>query len=202
MAGQVICEDGQWEVLKLPNSSVQVLNGLPCSTQSNSSLPHVMPPNGLLPSDTPSRKRARAACNEAEGSQSENATMSEADPNQQPAAVRVCRQSASVQMGAPVGRVERTPADPVVHCSAHSYVQERMSPEAEPITGYGNEPDPPTLAQHANSASGNYETRQEGGAHSIIEDEPSPPTFGVWKRRSKHFDQRVKRNSALNPIIL
>ena len=62
IAEQVIYEDGEWDVFKLPNSSVQVFNGLPCGTQSNKTLLHDVLPSGTLPSGTPSRKRARAAC--------------------------------------------------------------------------------------------------------------------------------------------
>ena len=81
----MIYKDGEWDVLKLPNSSVQVFDGLPCGT-----LLDVVLPNRPLPSGTPSRKRTRAACDGAESSPREE-TRSEADPDKQPAAVRVCR---------------------------------------------------------------------------------------------------------------
>jgi hypothetical protein len=175
MAEQVIFEDGQWDALKLPNSSKQDLNGLPCGTQSNSSLLHdVVLPNGPLPSGTPLRKRARAACDRAEGSPSEDATTMKADPDEQPAAVRVCRQSTRVQAGtAPVRSVEGTPAGPVVYCFSHRSVQERMSP-AESTTAYGKEPDPPALAKYVSSAPGNYKTHQEDGRPcTMIKDKPA-----------------------------
>jgi hypothetical protein len=50
-----------------------------CGTQSISSLLHIVLPNDTLPNDdTHSRKRARAACIETEGSRSEDKTTSEA----------------------------------------------------------------------------------------------------------------------------
>jgi hypothetical protein len=170
MGEQVIYDDGQWDVFKLPNSSVQIFNGLPCGTRSKNSLLHVVLPNGTLPCGTPWRKRARSAYDGAEGSLSEEPT-SEADPNGQHAAVRVCRQSASEQTGAPIGSVEGTPAGPVVHCSSHRSVQEKMSP-AELTAASGKEPGPPALAQQSNSAPGN-KTHQEGRPH----------TLAPWPRR-------------------
>jgi hypothetical protein len=128
--------------------------------QSNSSLLHDVLPADTLPSGTPSGKRARAACSKAEGSLSEDETIREAYPDEQPAAVRLCRQLASVQTGAaPFGSVEGTPAGPVVHSSwssSHRSVRERMLPAAEPTTAYGKEPGPTALAQHDNFAPGNY----------------------------------------------
>jgi hypothetical protein len=187
MAEQVIYEDGQWDALKLPNSSVQVFDGLPGGTQSNSSLPHVMLPNGPLSSGTSSKKRTRATCDEAEGSPSEDATMSEADPaDEQPAAVRVCRHSASVQPGAPVRSFEGTPAyPPAVYYLSHKSVQEGMSP-AESTTAYGKEPSSPTaLAKHADSAPGNHEPHQRGRSHIMIEDRPAESSL---IRISAYFD--------------
>jgi hypothetical protein len=78
IAKQVMSEDGQWDELKLPNSSAQVYNGLPCGTLSNNSLIDIVLPDGTLPSGTPSRKRARAACDGAKGSLNREPT-SEAD---------------------------------------------------------------------------------------------------------------------------
>jgi hypothetical protein len=98
IAKQVIDEDGERDELKLPDSSVQVFYGLPCGTRSNNSLIHIVLPDGTLPSGTPSRKCARAACDGAEGSLNREPTSA---CSEQLAAVRVCRQSASVQAGAP-----------------------------------------------------------------------------------------------------
>jgi hypothetical protein len=58
IAEQVLYEDGEWDVFKIPNSSVQVFNRLPCGTQSNHSLLDIVLPDGTLPSGKPSRKRA------------------------------------------------------------------------------------------------------------------------------------------------
>jgi hypothetical protein len=189
MAEQVIYEDGQWDALKLSNSSVQVFDRLPRGTQSNSSLPHGMLPNGSLPSGTPSRKCARSACDRAEGWPSEDESMNEANPDEQSVAVRVRRQSASVQTGAPaVGSVEGTPADPLEYCSSHRSVQERMSPAAEPTTKYGGkELGPPALAQHINSVARNYKTHhQEGRSCVIIDDRPAESSL---VRISTYFDR-------------
>jgi hypothetical protein len=108
IAEQVLYEDGEWDVFKIPNSSVQLFNGLPCGTRPNNALLDIVLPDGTLPNSTPSRKRARAACDGAEGSTSEEPTI-KANPDEQ-IAVRVCRQSVSVQTGVPVGSVEGTPA--------------------------------------------------------------------------------------------
>ena len=116
--------------------------------------------------------------------------MSEAEPaDEQPAAVRVCRQSASVQTGAPVGSVEGTPAGPVVHCSAHGSVQERMSPAAELTTASGKEPDPRVLAKHANPTPGNHMTHQKANPCTMIEDRPASSLINI----NTHFDQWLER---------
>jgi hypothetical protein len=165
-------------MLKLPNSSVQVFNGLPCGTQFNDSLLDTVLPVGTLPSGTPSRKRARAACYGDEGSPSDE-TTSEADPEEQLAAVRVCRQSAGVQTGAPVGSVEESPAGPVGYCSSHRPMQERASPAEPTTTASGKEPGPPELAEHTNTTPKNYETRQEDRPRTMIEDKPSVSSTSI-----------------------
>ena len=156
---------------------------------NNSLRPHIMLPNcPLLPSDTPSRKRARAACDGAEGSPSEDATTSEADPDEQPAAVRVCGQSASVRTGTPVGSIEGTPADPPVYFLSRGSVRERMSP-ADSTTAYGKELGPTALAQHANSAPGNYKTHQEANPCTMVEDRPASSLLNI----NSHFDRWLER---------
>jgi hypothetical protein len=186
---QVVYEDSQWDTLKLLSSTVQVFDGLPCGTQSNGALPHIKLPNGPLSSGTPSRKRAQATCGGAEGSPSEDETRSEADPDEQPAVVRVCRQATSAQTGAPFESVEGTPAGPVVHCSSHRSVQKRISPAAELTTASGKEPDPPALAQHANSAPGNYMTHQEANPCTMVEDRPASSLLNI----NSHFDRWLER---------
>jgi len=120
-AEQVINEDGKLDELKLPNRNVQVFFGIPCGTRSNNSLLDIALPNGTLPSGTPSRKSAQANCDRAEGLLHEEPT-SEADANEQLAAVLACTQSASVQIGAPVGSVKGTLVGPVVYRLSFIYV--------------------------------------------------------------------------------
>jgi hypothetical protein len=196
---QVLFEDGEYDVFKLPNSRVQVLNKLPCGTQSNSSTPlDGVLPNGTLPNGTPSRKHDRAACDGAEGLLSEEGeTKSEADPDEQPVAVQVDRPLASVQTGAPVESVsEKTPASPMVSCPSHRSMQQRTS-QVEPTAESGKDPGSPAVTHHTNIMySPGDNTHQEGRPRIMIEDRPASLI-----KLSTYFDRLVESNSVFSKSL-
>jgi hypothetical protein len=68
-------------------------------------------------------------------------------------------------------------------------MQEMMSLAAELTTASGKESDPPALAQHANSAPGNYMAHQEANPRTMIEDRPASNLINI----NTHFDQWLER---------